>query len=136
MHGAHLLVAPAHGLQRRVIVRQLYIAAHEVLLLIDDHETALVDLQMEREIGRKWRKALMKLSASKPSKTSPSISMVIWRFACCTRVYIWFPTCSNWFWCIDMQLLRCFCLLLRGCLSKKVHIVPRRGSALSFIVSL
>lgn len=56
MHGAHLLVAPAHGLQRWVIVTQLYVAAQEVLLLIDDHVTALVGLQIEREFGRRrWR---------------------------------------------------------------------------------
>ncbi len=51
MHGAHLLVAPAHGLQRRVIVTQLYVAAYEFLLLIDDHVTTLVVLQIEREFG-------------------------------------------------------------------------------------
>lgn len=43
MHGAHLLVAPAHGLQRWVVITQLYTAAHEVLLLKDGHTTVLVD---------------------------------------------------------------------------------------------
>lgn len=51
-----MLVAPAHGLQRRVIVTQLYVAAHEVLLLIDDHVTTLVVLQIERV----WRKDMEK----------------------------------------------------------------------------
>lgn len=50
MHGANFRHDPAHGLQRGVVVTDLHIAAHEVLLLKDDHATALVGLKgRERE---------------------------------------------------------------------------------------
>lgn len=44
MHGANLRQHPAHGLQGGVVVRDLHTAPHEVLLLEDDHATALVGL--------------------------------------------------------------------------------------------
>lgn len=45
MHGANFGCHPAHGLQRGVVVTELHAAAHEVLLLKDDHATALVRLK-------------------------------------------------------------------------------------------
>lgn len=45
VHGAHLGPEPAHGLQGRVVVAQLGVAAHEVLPLKDHHATAVVRLQ-------------------------------------------------------------------------------------------
>lgn len=44
MHGSNLLVQPAHGLQGRVVVRQLKLAAHHVLQLVDGHAGLLVVL--------------------------------------------------------------------------------------------
>lgn len=44
VHGANLGQDPAHGLQGGVVIRQLHTAAHEVLLLEDDHAAALVGL--------------------------------------------------------------------------------------------
>ena len=44
MHGAHFRHHPAHSLQRGVVVTDLHAAAHEVLLLEDDHAAALVGL--------------------------------------------------------------------------------------------
>lgn len=56
MHGANLRHGPAHGLQRGVVVADLHTAAHEVLLLEDDHATALVRLVREgaREREESW----------------------------------------------------------------------------------
>lgn len=51
MHGANFGHLPAHGLQRGVVVTDLHTAAHEVLLLEDDHATALVGLQGQGEAG-------------------------------------------------------------------------------------
>ena len=45
MHGANFGHHPAHALQRGVVVTDLNAAAHEVLLLKDDHAAALVGLQ-------------------------------------------------------------------------------------------
>lgn len=45
VHGANLGQDPAHGLQGGVVIRQLHTAAHEVLLLEDDHAAALVGLE-------------------------------------------------------------------------------------------
>lgn len=44
VHGANLGHHPTHGLQRGVVVTDLRTAAHEVLLLKDEHATALVGL--------------------------------------------------------------------------------------------
>lgn len=44
VHGADFGHHPAHGLQRRVVVADVHAAAHEVLLLKDDHAAALVGL--------------------------------------------------------------------------------------------
>lgn len=52
VHGANLGQHPAHGLQRGVVVGELHTAAHEVLLLEDDHATALVGLEEKR--GATW----------------------------------------------------------------------------------
>lgn len=45
MHGAHFRRQPAHGLQRGVVITDLHAAAHEILLLKDDHAAALVRLE-------------------------------------------------------------------------------------------
>lgn len=50
VHGSNLLVQPAHGLQRGVVVRQLKLAAHHVFQLVDGHAGLLVVL---REGGKK-----------------------------------------------------------------------------------
>lgn len=44
MHGSNLLVQPTHGLQRGIVIRQLKLAAHHVLQLIDGHAGLLVIL--------------------------------------------------------------------------------------------
>ena len=44
VHGANFRRQPAHGLQRGVVITDLHTAAHEVLLLEDDHAAALVGL--------------------------------------------------------------------------------------------
>lgn len=44
VHGSNLLVHPAHGLQRGVVVRQLKLTAHHVLQLVDGHAGLLVVL--------------------------------------------------------------------------------------------
>lgn len=45
VHGANFGHHPAHGLQRGVVITDLHTAAHEVLLLEDDHAAALVGLK-------------------------------------------------------------------------------------------
>lgn len=51
VHGAHLRHAPAHGLQRGVVVTQLSATAHEVLPLIDGHTAALVSSTVDGAEG-------------------------------------------------------------------------------------
>lgn len=51
MHGSNLIVHPAHCLQRRVVIAQLKLTAHEVLHLIDGHAGLLVVLYKE---GERW----------------------------------------------------------------------------------
>lgn len=45
VHGANFGHHPAHGLQRWVVITDVHAAAHEVLLLKDDHAAALVGLK-------------------------------------------------------------------------------------------
>lgn len=49
MHGSNLIVHPAHGLQRRVVITQLKLTAQEVLHLVDGHAGLLVVLYKEGE---------------------------------------------------------------------------------------
>lgn len=49
VHGSDLGQNPTHSLQRGVVVGKLHAAAHEVLLLKDDHAAALVGLEEKKE---------------------------------------------------------------------------------------
>lgn len=53
VHGADLGHHPAHGLQGGVVITQVHAAAHEVLLLEDDHAAALVGLKVGGEEGER-----------------------------------------------------------------------------------
>lgn len=44
VHGSNLIVHPAHGLQRRVVITQLELTAQHVLHLVDGHAGILVVL--------------------------------------------------------------------------------------------
>lgn len=45
VHGSDLVVHPAHGLQRRVVIAQLELTAQHVLVLEDGHARILVVLR-------------------------------------------------------------------------------------------
>lgn len=45
VHGSNLVVHPAHGLQRRVVIAQLELTTQHVLVLEDDHARILVVLR-------------------------------------------------------------------------------------------
>lgn len=49
VHGSNLVVHPAHGLQRRVVITQLKLTTHHVLRLVDGHAGLLVVLYEEGE---------------------------------------------------------------------------------------
>lgn len=44
VHGSNLVVEPAHGLQRGVVIAHLELATHHVLHLVDGHAGLLVAL--------------------------------------------------------------------------------------------
>lgn len=48
VHGAHLHTAPAHSLQRGVVITQLRTATQEVFLLVDHHAAALMSLRTQK----------------------------------------------------------------------------------------
>lgn len=50
--GCHLLVAPAHGLQRGIVVTQLKLVTLEVLSLVEDDFAVIVVLQGDRAGGQ------------------------------------------------------------------------------------
>ena len=50
--GCHLLVAPAHGLQRGVVIAELKLVPLEVLRLVEDDFAVIVVLWRERAGGQ------------------------------------------------------------------------------------
>lgn len=51
LHGSNLVVHPAHGLQRGIVITQLKLTTHHVLHLVDGHASLLVVLHGEEKGG-------------------------------------------------------------------------------------